>query len=185
MASADAVILAPVADDVLAERVRARLGHNVSHASIEVQVAQGEVTLRGPVLDAEVDGLLRAVRAVPGVRGVALTRADTPLGRSLRHKLGTALYMKGDAAAALAQADKVIETEYHLPYLAHTPIEPLNCVVKVDKTACELWYACQMQTNDQHEVAKATGLKPEQVRIHTLYAGGSFGRRASRSSGAS
>ena len=62
---------APVADDVLAERVRARLGHNVSHASIEVQAAQGEVTLRGPVLDAEVDGLLRAVRAVPGVRGVA------------------------------------------------------------------------------------------------------------------
>jgi tetratricopeptide (TPR) repeat protein len=34
-------------------------------------------------------------------RGVALTPADTPLGRSLRHKLGTALYMKGDAAAAL------------------------------------------------------------------------------------
>ena len=94
-------------------------------------------------------------------------------------KPGISVKAEGDAAATLAQADKVIETEYHLPYLAHTPIEPLNCVVKVEKTACELWYACQMQTNDQHEVAKATGLKPEQVRIHTLYAGGSFGRRAS------
>ena len=61
---------APVSDDVLAERVRARMGHNVSHASIDVQVAQGEVILRGPVLDSEVEGLLRAVRAVPGVRGV-------------------------------------------------------------------------------------------------------------------
>jgi osmotically-inducible protein OsmY len=60
----------PVSDDVLAERVRARMGHSVSHSSIDVQVAQGEVTLRGPVLDAEVEGLLRAVRRTPGVRGV-------------------------------------------------------------------------------------------------------------------
>ena len=62
---------APVSDDVLAERVRARMGHVVSHSSIDVQVVQGEVTLRGPVLDTELEGLLHAVRAVPGVRGVA------------------------------------------------------------------------------------------------------------------
>src|SRR5688572_15093894 len=61
---------APVSDVLLAERVRARMGHNVSHASIDVQVAQGEVILRGPVLDSELEALLRAVRAVPGVRGV-------------------------------------------------------------------------------------------------------------------
>ncbi len=59
-----------VSDDVLAERVRARMGHLVSHSSIDVQAVQGEVTLRGPVLDTEIDGLLHAVRAVPGVRGV-------------------------------------------------------------------------------------------------------------------
>jgi osmotically-inducible protein OsmY len=46
------------------------MGHIVSHASIEVQVVQGEVILRGPVLDSEIEGLLRVVRAVPGVRGV-------------------------------------------------------------------------------------------------------------------
>ena len=61
---------APVPDDVLAERVRARMGHIVSHSSIDVQAVQGEVTLRGPVLDTEIEGLLRAVRAVPGVHGV-------------------------------------------------------------------------------------------------------------------
>lgn len=60
----------PVSDDVLAERVRARMGHIVSHSSIDVQAVQGEVTLRGPVLDTEIEGLLRAVRAVPGVHGV-------------------------------------------------------------------------------------------------------------------
>lgn len=96
-------------------------------------------------------------------------------------KSGTTVKTEGDAAAVLKTAETIVEAEYHLPYLAHSTIEPMNCVVKVDKNACELWYACQMQTIDQQEVATATGLKPEQVIINTLYAGGSFGRRASPS----
>lgn len=57
-----------VPDEVLAERVRARLGRAVSHpGSVEVSVTQGAVTLQGPVLKHE---LKRALRAVQGVRGV-------------------------------------------------------------------------------------------------------------------
>jgi len=60
-----------VTDEVLVERVRARLGHVVSHPrSIEVTANQGRVTLRGPVLAREVDDLLRAVASVRGVSGV-------------------------------------------------------------------------------------------------------------------
>jgi hypothetical protein len=59
----------PVDDDVLRERVRARIGSVVGHASaIEVGVVDGAVTLRGPVLADEVDRLVRRVRGVPGVR---------------------------------------------------------------------------------------------------------------------
>jgi hypothetical protein len=58
-----------VGDDVLRERVRARIGTVVGHPSaIEVSVADGSVTLRGPVLADEVDRLMRRVRGVPGVR---------------------------------------------------------------------------------------------------------------------
>lgn len=61
----------PVADETLAERVRAGIGRAVSHpGSIEVQVSQGEVTLTGPVLASEAPGLLRAARSVPGVERV-------------------------------------------------------------------------------------------------------------------
>lgn len=61
----------PVPDDVLAERVRARIGRTVSHpGSIDVRVAQGEVTLQGPVLAHEAPRLLRAARGVPGVQRV-------------------------------------------------------------------------------------------------------------------
>ena len=84
----------------------------------------------------------------------------------------------GDAPAALKNAGDVINAKYEIPYLAHATIEPLNCVVKVDKDKCELWFSSQMPTIDQQEVGKVAGVKPEQVKINSLYAGGSFGRRA-------
>lgn len=93
-------------------------------------------------------------------------------------KPGHAVKNTGDAPATLASAKKVITAEYELPYITHAAIEPINCVVKVEKNNCELWYACQMPTIDQQQVAIATGVKPEQVKINTVYAGGSFGRRA-------
>lgn len=62
---------APVDDQVLVDRVRAKLGRHVSHShAIEVTAADGVVTLRGPVLKHEWDGVIRAVRKVDGVQDV-------------------------------------------------------------------------------------------------------------------
>jgi isoquinoline 1-oxidoreductase beta subunit len=57
-------------------------------------------------------------------------------------------------------------------------MEPLDCVVRLSADACEIWNGEQMQTADQYAIAGMTGLKPAQVRLNMLYAGGSFGRRA-------
>ena len=57
-------------------------------------------------------------------------------------------------------------------------MEPMNCVVKLDADRCEIWNGEQFHTVDQMNVAQAVGLKPEQVFINQLFAGGSFGRRA-------
>ncbi|MDB5992184.1 MAG: aldehyde oxidase, partial [Herbaspirillum sp.] len=84
----------------------------------------------------------------------------------------------GDVDAALAAPAKPIEADYELPYLAHAAMEPMNCVVKLDATTCEIWNGEQFQTVDQQQVGKFLGIAPEQVRIHQLFAGGSFGRRA-------
>lgn len=94
------------------------------------------------------------------------------------NKTGAVVKTAGDAIATLASAEGVISAQYELPYLAHAAIEPLNCVVQAGSNHCELWFACQMPTVDQQQVAAALGIKPEQVTINTLYAGGSFGRRA-------
>jgi len=85
----------------------------------------------------------------------------------------------GDADGAFAGAAKVIEATYEFPYLAHAAMEPMNCVVKLSANACEVWNGEQFQTGDQAAIAGVVGLKPEQVKINMLYAGGSFGRRAS------
>jgi len=89
---------------------------------------------------------------------------------------------EGDAAKALAQATKKLEATFEFPYLAHAPMEPLNCVVKLKEGGCEIWAGSQSQTGDQATAAKILGLQPEQVQIHTMLAGGSFGRRANPTS---
>ena len=83
----------------------------------------------------------------------------------------------GDAAAGFDKAEKTITAEFVFPYLAHAPMEPLNCVIRYDETGAEIWDGCQSPTLVQMFVAGVLGLKPEQVKINTLFAGGSFGRR--------
>jgi isoquinoline 1-oxidoreductase beta subunit len=98
--------------------------------------------------------------------------------RRLAATPGLAAKKEGDVTAALASAAKTFEAVYEFPYLAHATMEPMNCVVKLSADACELWYGAQFQSIDQPAIAQALGMKPEQVKLNMLFAGGSFGRRA-------
>jgi len=98
--------------------------------------------------------------------------------KRLAAKPGTIARNDGDAAAAIDKAARKLEAAYEFPYLAHAAMEPMNCVVRLDADRCEVWNGEQFQTGDQAAVAAVVGLKPEQVVIHQLFAGGSFGRRA-------
>ena len=91
---------------------------------------------------------------------------------------GASAKKEGDVAAAKAKAVKKIEAVYELPYLAHAPMEPLNCVADVKSDSCEIWVGTQFQTMEHMNAIQITGLKPEQVKIHTTLLGGGFGRRA-------
>jgi isoquinoline 1-oxidoreductase beta subunit len=83
----------------------------------------------------------------------------------------------GDLASAMRRATRVIEADYVVPHLAHVPMEPLSCVVRLSSDRCEIWAGTQVQTLDQAAAARITGLGPDQVDIHTPFLGGSFGRR--------
>jgi isoquinoline 1-oxidoreductase subunit beta len=91
---------------------------------------------------------------------------------------GASARKEGDADAALKSAARTFEAAYEFPYLAHASMEPMNCVVQLGSESCEVWNGEQFQSVDQAMVAQALGMKPEQVKLNQLYAGGSFGRRA-------
>lgn len=98
--------------------------------------------------------------------------------QALAQKPGLVATNRGDAAATLAAAAKKIEAVYEVPYLAHAPMEPLNCVADVRADSCEIWVGTQMQTLDRNAAAEVTGLAPEKIKLHTTFLGGGFGRRA-------
>jgi len=102
--------------------------------------------------------------------------------RKLAGTTGTPAAEAGNVADALGKAAKTIEAEYAVPYLAHAPMEPENCTVRIGPGKCEIWTGTQFQTLDQRLAAQITGLKPEQVEVHTTFLGGGFGRRANPTS---
>lgn len=95
----------------------------------------------------------------------------------LAEKPGAVGKTAGDAPAALAKAAKKVEAVYEAPYLAHACMEPLNCTASVRPDGCEIWASTQMQSGVRQTAARITGLKPDQVQVHSMYMGGGFGRR--------
>ena len=85
---------------------------------------------------------------------------------------------RGQGSGGLAGAARIFEAEYRFPYLAHATMEPNDAVVEIGPDKADIWMGSQIQTVDQQAVAGVLGLKPEQVSVHTMFAGGSFGRRA-------
>jgi len=83
----------------------------------------------------------------------------------------------GNPYEALQRAAQVVEAEYFAPFLAHAPMEPLNCTVQLSADKCEIWTGTQTQTDDQKAAAEITGLPLDKVLINTVFLGGSFGRR--------
>ncbi len=96
----------------------------------------------------------------------------------LTQQSGTLVRNDGDAVAALEKAPKKLDAVYEVPFLAHSPMEPLNCTADVRGDRAELWAATQFPDWNRRAAAEAVGLKPEQVTVHTLLMGGGFGRRA-------
>src|SRR3989441_5369430 len=103
-----------------------------------------------------------------GIRAQFVKLADQP---------GVEARKDGDPAAALAAAAKRVEAIYEVPFLHHATMEPMTCTAHVRSDSCDIWVPTQNQTRAQEVAAELTGLPREQVRVHTTFLGGGFGRR--------
>ena len=90
---------------------------------------------------------------------------------------GATARKEGDVEAGLARAARKLEAVYEVPFLSHSPMEPMNCTVHVRPDGAEVWASTQSPTTSRKVVADALGIPPEKVAFHTMFTGGGFGRR--------
>ena len=83
----------------------------------------------------------------------------------------------GDTPQALTQG-KLVEATYEVPHLSHAPMEPLNCTAHVHANGVDVWLGTQNPDMALQLAAKAAGVAPEKVQVHTCFLGGGFGRRS-------
>jgi isoquinoline 1-oxidoreductase beta subunit len=84
---------------------------------------------------------------------------------------------ENDAPGKIAAAATRVDATYQLPFLSHAPMEPINTTIHIRPDGADLWVGTQVPVRAQNAVAKAAGLKPEQVTVHGYIIGGAFGRR--------
>jgi isoquinoline 1-oxidoreductase subunit beta len=102
------------------------------------------------------------------------TAAVTASLKAAATKKGASLYSAGDVSKV---AGRRISAEYHLPFMAHAPMEPGNCTANYQGSSCELWAPTQVPQDCRDSVAQAVGLDPDQVKVNVTLMGGGFGRR--------
>ena len=133
-------------------------------------------------------GMYQAIKGRNALKVTWDTSSDAALSteamfasyRELAAKPGSSVKTSPDTAAQLEAAAKKVEAVYEFPYLAHAPLEPLNCVAWLHDGIVETWSAHQFHSFDHNNAAAAARLTPDKVKLNTLVAGGSFGRRSTQ-----
>lgn len=82
---------------------------------------------------------------------------------------------EGDVTAAATR--RRVQAEYRVPFLAHAPMEPVNCTVAYKDGKAEVWVGTQVPQFAVLAVAQVGGVRPEDVTLNTPFLGGGFGRR--------
>jgi isoquinoline 1-oxidoreductase subunit beta len=90
---------------------------------------------------------------------------------------GTTALARGNVTQAFAAAAQTLDAVYELPFLAHATMEPMNFTADVRPDGADVYGGTQYQTAAQDLVARLCHLSHDQVRMHTTFMGGGFGRR--------
>lgn len=85
---------------------------------------------------------------------------------------------QGDTSKALAQASRVVESDYQVPYLAHACLEPMNAVARFENGRCDIWTGTQNPLGFKYYIAAALDIDASMVTVSNYTMGGSFGRRS-------
>ncbi len=123
-----------------------------------------------------------AAQLKPVWEDVPLARVDSATVRAdyeaaLNGEDGIVEAEQGDLETGFAAADRVVESDYWAPYLAHAPLEPMSAVLRLENGEADLWSGTQGPIGAEGLIERVTGISADKIRIHSTYLGGGFGRR--------
>ncbi len=170
------VLMAPTLDAKPA-RIDATKAKALPGVRDVIEIASGVV-----VLADDFDAAMRGREALQvtwsgGLKGLSSELISSRF-RQAAARDGDPIKNVGNAARVLETAAMALDAEYETPYLAHAPIEPMNCTARLSDGHCEIWVPTQGQTLAQQAAAKAAGVPLAQVEVHSTFLGGGFGRRS-------
>src|SRR5680860_334068 len=83
----------------------------------------------------------------------------------------------GDVYKILDSSPNILDATYHLPFIAHIPMETVNCTIDLKEDSCEIWSTSQVPFADLNFLSRFFDLPVEKITIHLARIGGGFGRR--------
>lgn len=89
----------------------------------------------------------------------------------------------GDLEVGKKQSDKIFESEFHDPYLAHAPMEPHTALAQIENGKLTVWASTQSPFGLQDELVRELGYTQENVRVITPFVGGGFGGKGASPQG--
>lgn len=109
--------------------------------------------------------------------GVSSAQIDAMLHAALDAEDGHVSRNDGQAHEVVADASRVFEATYSVPFLAHATMEPMNCTARVHDGKCQVWAPTQAPDRVRVEAARVLGIELEDVEVNVTFLGGGFGRR--------
>ena len=117
-----------------------------------------------------------AIEWVPGANAASIRRSSGGSWKRPPRARASSPRSRGTPRRKL-QEGTLFEASYELPFLAHAPMEMMNCTVHVHDGICEVWVGTQVPGFAQAGAAKVVGIAPTKVTVNNHYIGGGFGRR--------
>lgn len=142
-----------------------------------ISIAPGLAVIADDTWSALQGARVLQIRWIEGPNAGVDTQSQRLQMAELAKKPGEFLRNDGDVERALASSAQIVEATYELPYLAHAPMEPMNCTAQVRGSQCEIWTPTQNPQDVQQAVATALGIDVSAVTVHVTLVGGGFGRR--------
>jgi nicotinate dehydrogenase subunit B len=88
------------------------------------------------------------------------------------------LKTQGDLEAGRSLSEKIFESEFHDPYLAHVPMETHTALAQLEGDKVTVWAGTQSPFGLQDTIIRELGFPREKVRVITPFVGGGFGGKA-------